>query len=146
MENVRVYEIPSCRMVSSGRGMFGDGLLEAFESWMSEQRRSAFPRDFLWFDGEGFVWYYLYEDGMSVPPEFGIVDFEGGLYAVAAGKDGDETDTARVKAEIRAFIRKSGCFEEDESRAELGNIITPPSAQKAMGYCQMDYYVPVRVK
>ena len=38
------------------------------------------------------------------------------------------------------------CFELDESRTELGNVITPLSAQKAMGYGQMDYWVPIKVK
>ena len=146
MENVRIYEIPACRMVSSGSGMFGDGVLEKFMEWMEEQRREIFPKDFLWFDGSGFVWYYLYEDGMSVPDGMEIVDFGGGLYAVGTGIDGDEADAVRTKAEIDAFIEKSGCFEKDPSRAELGNIITGDAAQKALGYCQMDYYTPIRLR
>jgi len=146
MESVRIYEIPACRMVSSGSGMFSEGVLEKFMEWMDGQKRSIFPKDFLWFDGHGFVWYYLYEDGVDVPDEFEIVDFEGGLYAVGTGIDGDEDDALRTKAEIDAFIEKSGCFEKDPTRAELGNIITPDAAQKAMGYCQMDYYTPVRLR
>ncbi len=146
MESVRIYEIPACRMVSSGSGMFGDGVLEKFMEWMDGQKRSMFPKDFLWFDGRGFVWYYLYEDGINVPDEFEIVDFAGGLYAVGTGIDEDEADAVRTKAEIDAFIEKSGCFEKDPTRAELGNIITSGAAQKAMGYCQMDYYTPVRLR
>ena len=146
MENVRIYEIPACRMVSSGSGMFGDGVLEAFMEWMDAQPRTMFPRDFLFFDGQGFVWYYVYEEGMSVPDSLEIVDFAGGLYAVASGRDGDEADAAAAKAAIQTFIEDRGCFERDLSRPELGNIITPPSAQQAMGYAQMDYYVPVCVK
>ena len=146
MENVRIYEIPACRMVSSGSGMFGDGVLETFMEWMDGQERGVFPKDFLWFDGREFVWYYMYEKGMDVPEKFEIVDFKGGLYAVGTGIDGDEADAARVKAEIDAFIEKSGCFEKDDSRVELGNVITPPAAQQAMGFCQMDYYTPVRIK
>ena len=30
MESVRIIEIPECKMVSSGIGMFGDGTLEKF--------------------------------------------------------------------------------------------------------------------
>ena len=146
MESVRIYEIPACRMVSSGSGMFGDGVLERFMEWMDAQPRTMFPRDFLSFDGQGFVWYYIYEEGMRVPDSLKIADFAGGLYAVASGRDGDEADAAAAKAAIRAFIEESGCFERDMSRAELGNVITPPSAQQAMGYEQMDYYVPIRVK
>jgi len=52
METVRVYEIPACKMVVSGGGMFGDGVLEKYMEWMETQKRSMFPRDFLSFDGQ----------------------------------------------------------------------------------------------
>lgn len=146
MEQVRVYEIPACRMVASGSGMFGDGVLERFMEWMDGQPRSVFPKDFLWFDGQGFVWYYVYDEGMEVPDFLTIVDFPGGLYAVATGKDGDDADAQDAKRAIDGFIKNSGCFERDTARAELGNIISAPAAEKALGYSQMDYYTPIRVK
>lgn len=146
MENVRIYEIPACRMVVSGGGMFGDGVLEKFMEWMEGQKKSMFPKDFLSFDGQNFVWYYVYEDDMEVPDELEIVDFPGGLYAVATGRDGDEADAQDAKRAIDAFIEKSGCFERDPSRAELGNIISTPETEAALGYNQMDYYTPIRVR
>lgn len=146
MEAVRVYYIPECKMVSSGRGMFGEGVLEAFSEWFGMQPCGAFPKDYLWFDGQGFVWYYVYSEGMDVPERFEIVDFPGGLYAVATGKDNDSASYDAVMAALNGFIESSGCFERDPARAELGNIITPPEAAKAMGYEQMDYYMPIRRK
>ena len=146
MEKVRIYEIPKCRMISSQCGMFGDGKLERFDEWFSKLPRPMFPKDFLFFDNdkEGFIWYYIYSNGTVVPDEFEIVDFNGGLYAVSTGIDGeDSTDTIKI---IKDFIDNSGCFEEDQSRVYLGNIPTPPSANKAMGYNQMDYYVPIKTK
>lgn len=101
-----------------------------------------FPRDFLFWDGSGFHWLYLYEDGMDVPEEFDIIDFEGGMYAVAADVD-QKTDMELMKREVDAFLSDNG-FERDSSRAELGNIISSPRIQKIMGYEQMDYYFPVR--
>lgn len=146
MENVRIYEIPTCKMVSSQCGMFGDGKLERFDEWFSSLPRTMFPRDFLWYDNErgGFVWYYMYSEGMKIPDDFNIIDFSGGLYAVATDIDGkDNVDVINV---IKNFIKEKGCFEEDTSRAYLGNIPTPPLAGKAMGYNQMDYYVPIKLK
>ncbi len=144
MENVRIYEIPACKMVSSQCGMFGDGKLEKFDNWFSSLPRTMFPKDFLWFDSkrEGFVWYYLYNKELSIPEDFELVDFPGGLYAVASGIDGQ--DSSDVINAIKNFIMEKGCFEEDSSREYLGNIPTPPSAAKAMGYNQMDYYVPIK--
>lgn len=146
MEKVRIYEIPRCKMVSSQCGMFGDGKLERFNEWFTALPRTMFPRDFMWYDNvnEGFVWYYMYSEGMEVPNDFDIIDFQGGLYAAATEIDGE--DSTGVVNEIKSFIKEKGCFEEDTSRVYLGNIPTPPSAEKAMGYNQMDYYVPIKIK
>lgn len=146
MENVRIYEISACKMVSSQCGIFGDGKLERFNEWFSSLPRSIFPKDFMLYDNEreGFIWYYIYNDGMNIPDDFSTIDFPGGLYAVATDIDGQ--DNSEAISTIKNFIREKGCFEEDTSRAYLGNIPTPPSARKAMGYEQMDYYVPIKIK
>lgn len=39
MEMVRIYEMPECKMVSSGIAMWGEGKLERFDEWFS-----SFPR------------------------------------------------------------------------------------------------------
>jgi AraC family transcriptional regulator len=77
MEYVRVVEIPACKMVSSQCGMFGDGKLEAFDEWFSTLERGVYPNDFLWQDSkrDGFVWYYVYNEGIQVPEGFEVVDF-----------------------------------------------------------------------
>ena len=144
MQNVRVYEMPNCKMVSSGIGMFGDEKFKVFDEWMSSQKRCLFPKDFLFWDVSGFHWVYMYEEGMNVPTEFDIIDFKGGLYAVATGIE-QQTDRDLINAAIDKFLSENG-FERDVSRPELGNIITSPQAQKIMGYEQMDYYTPIKGK
>ena len=144
MQNVRVYEMPNCKMVSSGIGMFGDEKFKVFDEWMSSQKRCLFPKDFLFWDVSGFHWVYMYEEGMNVPTEFDIIDFKGELYAVATGID-QQTDRDLMNAAIDKFLSENG-FERDVSRPELGNIITSPQAQKIMGYEQMDYYTPIKGK
>lgn len=144
MQSIRIYEMPPCKMVSSGTGMFGEERFDRFEKWFSAQKRGLFPRDFLGWTGEGFVWLYLFEEGMTVPPELEIVDFPGGLYAVATDID-QKTDKALMNRELDRFLEENG-MERDFSRLELGNMITSPLAKKIMGYEQMDYYTPVRAK
>lgn len=144
MQNIRIYEMPACKMVSSGTGMFGEEKFNIFEEWLSSQKRSLFPKDFLYWAGEGFVWLYLFEDGMVVPPELEIIDFQGGLYAVATDID-QKTDKALMNAQMETFLGENG-FERDPSRSELGNIITSPLAKEIMGYEQMDYYYPIKAK
>jgi len=124
--------------------MFGEDNFNKFEEWFSSQKRGMFPKDFLYWSGEGFVWLYLYEDGMTVPPEFDIIDFQGGLYAVTTGID-QKTDKDLMYAEVDQFLSENG-FERDAARPELGNVITPPLVQEILGYEQMNYYIPVRAK
>ena len=131
-------------MVSSGTGMFGEEKFNLFDEWLSSQKRGLFPKDFLFWAREGFVWLYMYEDGMNVPNEFEIIDFQGGLYAVATDID-QKTDKGLMDAEIDKFLSENG-FERDTSRSELGNIITPPLAKEIMGYEQMDHYIPIKAK
>ena len=147
METVRIYEIPDCKMVSSGIGMFGEENFEKFGKWFSSLPRAIFPKDFLFWDGEygksgGFHWLYLYEKGMDVPEEFKIIDFKGGLYAVLTDID-QKTDIEALDAQRDDFLKAHG-FEIDNTRPRLGNIITPPSAEKILGYHQMDYYTPIK--
>ncbi len=144
MQSIRIYEMPVCKMVSSGTGMFGEEKFNRFEEWFSSQKRCLFPKDFLYWDGEGFVWLYMYEDGMTVPPEFEITDFQGGLYAVATDID-QKTDKESMNAELDKFLDEIG-LERDTSRSELGNVITPPLAQQIMGYEQMNYYFPIKAR
>ena len=69
---------------------------------------------------------------MNVPQQFEIVDFQGGLYAVATDID-QKTDKELMDTEIDKFLSENG-LERDTSRSELGNIIMSPLAKKIMGY------------
>lgn len=146
MQNVRIIEIPDQQMVSSQPGMFGDGRLETFMLWMDRQARSIWPSDFLTEeqgpDGVRLRWLHLYKEEMDVPEELEMVNFKGGLYAVATDID-NGTDYAAFLEEVKEYLDAHG-LEIEPGRPQLGNVITPPKAQRLLGYCQMDYYFPVR--
>jgi AraC family transcriptional regulator len=144
MQNIRICKIPDCKMVSSIVGMFGDPAFDAFMNWMDKQPRGIYPKDYLTWDQVGFRWLYLYEEGMEVPEPLSVIDFKGGLYAVATDID-HQTDKKNMDAEVEAFLEKNG-LSRDPDRLELGNIITPPEVQEILGYEQMDYYYPVKRK
>jgi len=147
MQAIRIIEIPDCKMVSSGIGMFGEENFNRFHKWFSALSQSIYPKNYLFWDGEymvsgGFHWLHIYDESMTVPPEFDVIDFKGGLYAVATDIDG-QTDIAAMEAAVNEFIAETG-FERDGGRPDLGNVITMPIAHKVMGYYQMDYYWPVK--
>jgi AraC family transcriptional regulator len=144
MEQVRIYEMPDCKMVSSGIGMFGEEKFEKFFKWFNSLQRTMSPKDFLFEDGGKLHWVYMYENGMNVPDEFEIINFNGGLYAVCTDID-QKTDMEAMNKVKNDFLALHG-FEIDASRHELGNIITSPLASKVLGYSQMDYYTPIKPK
>lgn len=144
MENVRIIEMPDCKMVTSGPGMFGEERFDRFGEWMSGQPRGLYSSDFL---GESsvpgkFEWFYLYKEGMDTGG-FEVVDFRGGLYAVVAGIDAQSN--AGEMAAVDALVARGG-FEYDRSRPQLGNILNTPKGKRGLGYNQMDYFVPVKLK
>lgn len=145
MTAVRICQLPDCKMVASQPGMWGDGKLEAFDSWMSAQPRGLYPQDFLAFDEAAmqFTWYYLYRDGLDVPDSLRVVDFPGGLYIYAAGIDG--ADSAAVKRALDAYLAAHPMFAYEDGRPALGHVITPPSVSAALGFSHMDYFFPIRL-
>lgn len=149
MQPIRIYDMPPCRMIASPVGMFGEPGLDGFCEWLGNQPRAIFPRDFLtWDDSDpahpGFRWYCMHDEGMALPEGAEVVDFPGGMYAVATGID-QQTDKEAMNAAVVEFLLQSG-LELDDTRRELGNIITSPAVKAVLGYEQMDYYYPVRAR
>ena len=146
MQPIRIYDMPPCRMVASPVAMFGEPVMDAFDAWLSAQPRTLFPRDFLTFDDSdpahpGFRWYFMYEEGLTLPEGAELIDFPGGMYAVATGID-QQTDKPDMDAAVAEFLRPHG-LQMDAARRALGNMITSPSVKDVLGYEQMDYYYPV---
>lgn len=149
MQPIRIYEMPPCKMVASPVGVFGEPAIDDFNTWMEMLPRPMFPKDFItWDDSDPakvvFQWFYMYEEGMTLPAGAEVVDFPGGIYAVGTDID-QQTDKAAMDREVAAFMTQHG-FEMDPTRRELGNIITSPAVRAVLGFEQMDFYYPVRAK
>lgn len=54
----------------------------------------------------------------------------------------------RVNQQLRQWVEASGCFAVDEwpGRQLLFSVITPDSAFAAMGYRQLELYLPIRAR
>ena len=162
LPDVRIVEIPACKMVSSGLGK-----TEGFDKWFCEYDKKRVgirtsPLDFMFFDLRhgGFVWWYAVEDWVTEADTDGyeIVDFEGGLYATAMTKD--DGDTAGVYWKVLEWIEQSEHFEAMEKGVDLGklddkeyyrhttfcHILTPPQVKKAWGYARLELMVPIKLR
>lgn len=145
MEGIRIVQLPPAKMATSGN-------LEEFDQWWSEvdkkRKDKFFPRDFMWFDGEAekLVWLYALPEGETDTGGYSTLDFAGGLYAAAVSRDEDDADGQRVYGGIKEWVENSGVFMLDEGpgRYTMFHVITSDEAYKAMGYRQLDIYVPIK--
>lgn len=144
MQNVRLYEMPDCKMVSSGVGIFGDEKFLKFDEWFQKQKPGLYPKDFMYWEGSGLVWLYMYEEGMEVPEGLEIIDFKGGFYAVTTDSD-VEPDKGARDVEVAKFMVEHG-LEPDGERPELASVVSSPLVELVLKYNQMDYFTPVKVK
>ena len=150
---VRIVELPKCRMATSGYDTF-DKTLGDFDKWWPDYDKkrkgiSFSPLDFLWFeDGYGVWWMAVENDAVSEDTGgYDIIDFEGGIYAAAISVDGDDDINGRVYEGIKRWIETSG-FDLDERNGHrtMCHMIITENIKKGLGYDQLDIYVPIRLK
>jgi hypothetical protein len=149
---VRIVELPSCKMVSSGP-LDSFEMFIRFHDWFSEYDKlhgdRFYPHNFMWTDTDGkMVWNYAVPEIHTETDGFAIIDFAGGLYAASISVDADGEDHDKVLDGIKEWVSASGCFELDEtsSRRSLGTITSPENIKDVMGYDQMDLLFPIKIK
>ncbi len=152
---VRIVQIHPFRAVSSGADSF-DRLMGEFNAWQEAHnhliRRMLYGApDFLWGEADGrAVWIWAVEDW--VQPEdtapYELITFEGGLYAAAMSIDGDGESYQSVYQSICHWVETSGfALDERPGHCTMCHMLNPSEElQQALGYDQMDIYVPIRIK
>jgi AraC family transcriptional regulator len=148
MEKIKIVKIPACKVISSGRFAIGDEVCNKFSESILKKQSDLFPHDFMWFDSKAgkMVWYYVLLNKNISINGFEIIDFEGGLYASAVAKDGDDADGKLVYNTIKEWIDQSDCFELDEREEHQTMFNMPlPCTKEIMGYAQIEIYVPMKI-
>ncbi len=155
MEEIRVIEIPPLKVVSSGNISAMEDF-EAFDQWWSsiEAKHYITPRDFMWYNvKKGYLeWFFALPEGHKDTGGYEIVDFPGGLYAVAASKDAEEEAIEETKASIRSWVEASGCFGLSTSESDpaeryvMTHVTTPKIFKEKMGYHLSDIFMPIVAK
>ena len=149
MEKIKIVEIPACKVVSSGRFTIGDEVFNKFSESILKKQTDLFPNDFMWYDSKSrkMVWYYVLLNKSINTNGFDILDFDGGLYASAVAKDGDDVDGELVYNMIKEWIEQSDYFELDEREERQTMFHMPlPRTKEIMGYAQLEIFVPIKVK
>jgi DNA-binding transcriptional MerR regulator/DNA gyrase inhibitor GyrI len=152
---VRIIQINPFKAFSSGLDTI-DNVMGTFQQWQEKHNHLVKKLiygapDFLWFEEDmRAVWIWAVEDWVTeadVEP-YEIIEFKGGLYAAAMSVDGDDDINGRVYEGIRKWLETSG-FELDEQPGHrtLCHMVNPTEEIKvALGYHQLDIYVPIKVR
>lgn len=153
---VRIVKINKFRAITSGADTFANIFSEnGYNQWQEAHNHLiknliyASP-DFMWFEEDKCTWIWAIEDWVTLKDTapYDIIEFEGGLYAAAMSIDGDDDVNGRVYMGIKKWIETSG-FELDERKGHrtLCHMVNPSNEiKKALGYHQLDIYVPIKIK
>ena len=152
---VRIVKINPFKAFSSGEDTV-ENVMGSFLQWQEEHNHLVKKMiygapDFLWFEENmKAVWIWAVEDWVTKEDTspYELIEFEGGLYAAAMSVDGDDDIRERVYSGILKWIEDSG-FELDErpGHRTMGHMLNPADEIKnALGYDQMDIYVPVKIR
>lgn len=152
MKDLRIIELPQMKMVTSGPKDLEE--LGEFDSWWSnieaKRENRIYPYDFMYFDAKlgKMVWNYILPSNVTDTMGYDVIDFPGGIYAASISIDGDDVDGEKVYNDIKSWIESNNAFELDESsdRHTMFHIITSDKVYEALGYRQLDIYVPIKIK
>ena len=93
-------------------------------------------------------WIWAIKDEVTQDDTFPyeIINFPGGLYAVAVSVDGDGESNNRVRSKMEKWLESTN-FIIDNDRALMGHMIyVDDEIYKGLGYHQMNLYAPVKLK
>ena len=160
--DIMVIRIPSFKAVTSGDQLWGD----MFENggYMNQLWNYCHLYDNVIFDCFDFLlpkndkaeWICAVKEGVidaDVRP-FKLIDFQGGLYAMAVSIDEDDESILKVEDKVNRWIESTN-FEIDKRRNVMFNMpylyedgrdIAYKDIEKGLGYKQMQRYIPIKLK
>ena len=108
------------------------------------------------FDGQDFLygkdgkaaWIWRVKDSVTEADThpFDIIEFQGGLYAVAVSVDGDGESHDKVRSKMAKWLESTN-FVIDNDREMMGHMIyVDDEIKKGLGYEQMALYAPIKLR
>lgn len=150
--DIMVVRIPKFRAVTSELASI-DEVFGAFGGWQ-EAHQHFFKSvifesyDFLTgIDGK-FEWVFGVKDEVTEidTHPYKIIEYTGGLYAVAVSVDGDGESHDKVRRKTEKWLEGTN-FIIDNSRLLMGHMIyVDDEIKKGLGYHQMNLYAPIKLK
>lgn len=160
--DIMVVRIPEFKAVTCGEQPWGEmfkagGYMYQLWQYCHLYKSVIFDCfDFLLSKNDKAEWICCVKDGVTnadVSP-FKLIDFQGGLYAMAVSIDDDNESLNKVEDKVGRWIESTN-FEIDKSRHvmfnmpylyEEGRDSAYQDIEKGLGYKQMQRYFPIKLK
>lgn len=160
--DIMVLKIPSFRAVTVGTQTWDDLFMSGGYMFQLWQKTHLYQPvifdcfDFLLFKEDKAEWICAVKDDVSstmVEP-FELIEFKGGLYAMAVSIDEDHESIQKVENKVQQWIENTN-FEFDRDRVvmfnmpylyEEGRDSELHEIEKGLGYKQMQRYFPIKLK
>lgn len=151
--DIMIVKIPKFRAVTSGLLTFEELFGGGFGPWQEAHNHLFKPvifdsPDFLYGkDGKAeWIWAIKDEVTESDTHPYEIVEYQGGLYAVAVSVDGDGESHDKVRSKTAKWLESTN-FIIDENRELMGHMIyVDDEIKEGLGYHQMALYAPIKLK
>jgi len=152
--DIMIVKIPKFRAVTSGLltfdEIFGGG---DFKPWMESHQHLFKPvifdsPDFLYGKDGKAAWIWAVKDEVTKADThpYEIIEYSGGLYAVAVSVDGDGESHNRVRSKTEKWLENTN-FIIDNERELMGHMIyVDDEIKEGLGYHQMNLYAPIKLK
>lgn len=151
--DIMIVRIPKFRAVTSGLMTFEELFGGGFFPWQEAHKHLFKPvifdaPDFLCGKDGKAVWFWAIKDEVTKADThpYEIIEYSGGLYAVAVSVDGDGESHNRVRSKTEKWLESTN-FIIDSEREFMGHMIyVDDEIKEGLGYHQMNLYAPIKLK
>ena len=151
--DIMIVRIPKFRAVTSGLLTFEELFFGDFGSWQEAHGHLFKPiifdsPDFLSGKDGKVTWIWALKDEVTEDDThpYEIIEYSGGLYAVAVSVDGDGESHNRVRSKTEKWLESTN-FIIDNDRELMGHMIyVDDEIKEGLGYHQMNLYAPIKLK
>lgn len=149
--DIMIVRIPKFRAVTSGLVSFEELFGGEFEPWQEAHNHLFKPvifdaADFLCEKDGKVEWIWALRDDVTKDDVFPyeIIEYPGGLYAVAVSVDGDGESNNQVRSKTERWLERTN-FVIDKDRGLMGHMIyVDDEIKEGLGYHQMNLYTPIK--
>lgn len=151
--DIMIVRIPKFRAVTSGLMTFEELFGGGFGPWQEAHNHLFKPvifdsPDFLYGKDGKAEWIWALKDEVTEADThpYEIIEYSGGLYAVAVSVDGDGESHNRVRRKTEKWLESTN-FIIDSDRELMGHMIyVDDEIKEGLGYHQMNLYAPIKLR